>query len=99
MLSFNSYGEVCTADWNPTRNNISVFIDGIVYTDRDKLLSVCNEGDILIMSGFAYSVMDNALWPYSRIDLARIMAGYCDLSETQVIESQVLVCKLVDRDY
>ena len=100
LLSFNSYGgEVCTTDWNQERNNVSVFIDGIVDVDPGKLLSVCDEGDILIMSGFSYSVMDNALFPSSRIALAQFMAGYCDLSETQVIENQVLVCKLVDRDY
>ena len=58
-----------------------------------------DEGDILLMSGFSYSVMDNALFPSSRIALAQFMASYCDRSETQVIENQVLVCKLVDRDF
>ena len=100
LFSFNSYGgEVCTTDWNQERNNVSVFIDGIVDVDPDKLLSVCDEGDILIMSGFSYSSMQNSLFPSSRIALAQFMAGYCDLSETQVIENQILVCKLVDRDY
>ena len=99
LLSFNSYGEeVCITDWNQERNNVSVFIDGIVDVDSDELLSVCDEGDILLMSGFSYSTMKNALFPSSRIALAQFMAYYCDLSETQVIENQVLVCKLVDRD-
>jgi len=99
MLSFNSFaGEVCTTDWNQERNNVSVFIDGIVDVESDDLLSVCDEGDILIMSGFSYSSMQNSLFSSSRIALAQFMASYCDLSETQVIENQVLVCKLVDRD-
>ncbi|WP_416676981.1 hypothetical protein [Candidatus Pseudothioglobus sp. Uisw_016] len=99
MLSFNSFaGEVCTSDWNQERNNVSVFIDGIVDVESDDLLSVCDEGDILIMSGFSYSSMQNSLFSSSRIALAQFMASYCDLSETQVIENQVLVCKLVDRD-
>ena len=50
------------------------------------------------MSGFSYSSMQNSLFPSSRIALAQFMAGYCDLSETQVIDNQILVCKLVDRD-
>ena len=100
MLSFNSYsGGVCITDWNQERNNVSVFIDGIVDVDSGELLSVCDEGDILVMSGFNYSQMEKALFPSSRIALASFMASYCDLSETQVIENQVLVCKLVDRDY
>ena len=100
MLSFNSYGGgVCTADWNEGRNNVSVFIDGIVHVDSDELLSVCDEGDILVISGFTYSETQKALYESSRIALAQFMAGYCDLSETQIISHQVLVCKLVDRDY
>ena len=66
MLSFNSFaGEVCTTDWNQGRNNISVFIDGIVDVESDDLLSVCDEGDILIMSGFSYSSMQNSLFSSS----------------------------------
>ena len=99
MLSFNSYGGgVCTAEWYEG-NNVSVFIDGIVNVDSDELLSVCDEGDILVMSGFTYSETQKALYESSRIALAQFMAGYCDLSETQIISHQVLVCKLVDRDY
>lgn len=99
LLSTNSFGEgVCYANWNPERFNISVFDKGVVDVNRDELLSVCEEGDILLMGGFAFSEMKNELFDSSRLALATIMSFYCELTQTHIIENRTLVCKLVDRD-
>ena len=99
-LSFNSYGEeVCYAETNEREvSTISVYVDDLVDVDDDKLLTLCEEGDILVLSGFSYFEEKNSLFNSSRLALASYMASYCDLSETQVIENRILVCKLVDRD-
>ena len=100
MLSFNSYGEeVCYAKVSQDKDyTVSVYVDDMVDVDDDKLLTLCEEGDILVLSGFNYSSVTNSLFTSSRLTLASYMASYCDLNETQVIENRILVCKLVDRD-
>ena len=35
----------------------------------------------------------------SKFTLSLIMAKYCDLKETHIIGNEILVCKLVDRDF
>ena len=100
MLSFNSFGdEVCHAKLSQENDyKVSVYVEDMVDVDYDKLLTVCDEGDILVLSGFDYSSVKNSLFTSSRLALASYMASYCDLSDTQVVDNQILVCKLVDRD-
>ena len=100
LLSFNSYSEeVCYAKVNQEKNyTVSVFADEMVDVDENRILTVCEEGDILVLSGFRYSLATNSLSTTSRLNLANYMASYCELSETQVIDKRILVCKLVDRD-
>lgn len=99
-LSFNSYGEeVCYAQVNQEKNyTVSVYVDDKVDVDENRLLTVCEEGDILVLSGFRYSLATNSLSSIAQLNLAKYMASYCELSETQVIDKRILDCKLVDRD-
>lgn len=96
LFSLGAYGEsLCYATFNTTSDNITVILsDDSPDLDYDELLTVCEEGDILTMSGFD-GFYSNSVGKYR---MSHIMASYCDLKETQVIDNSILVCKLVDRD-
>jgi hypothetical protein len=96
LISFNSYGEeICNANIGEDFTLlVGVFPEPVEIYD-DKLLTICEEDDILVLSGLKNS---NALTLTPQEVLANYIAWYCDLSETQIVDNQVLVCKLVERD-
>ena len=87
LLSFNSYGddEVCFVRLNDD-TSLRVFPSTVEY---EKLLTVCDKGDIARVSGFDYGTK------MAIHDMADFITSYCDLTETQIVANYVLVCRLV----
>ena len=99
LISFNSYGEnICNAKLSQEFLTLSVQgnLDWVDIHD-DKLLTICEEDDILVLDGFKSDSIDTSLTTQEYLSM--YMAYYCDLSETQIVNNQILVCKIVDRDF
>ena len=97
LISFNSYGEeICRANIGEDFTLlVGVYPEPVEIYD-DKLLTICEEDDILVLSGLKNSTGLTIFTPQEV--LSGYIAWYCDLSETQIVDNQVLVCKLVERD-
>ena len=98
LVSFNSYGEeICRANIGEDFTLlVGVYPEPVEIYD-DKLLTICEEDDILVLSGLKNSTVTLMGFTPQAV-LAGYIAWYCDLSETQIVDNQVLVCKLVERD-
>jgi hypothetical protein len=96
LISVNSYGEeICYANIGEDLTLLVGLYPEPVEIHDDKLLTICEEDDILVLSGLKNATL-LAFTPQEV--LAGYIAWYCDLSETQIVDNQVLVCKIVERD-
>jgi len=111
LISFNSYANEACIVYIPYNTNqmlepTMLAGKGNSNTDIkeikwDKLLSVCNVGDVVKMGIIDYSGnqsleelegSNDYAWDESQY----FIQGYCDLKETVIINNITLVCRLVE---
>jgi hypothetical protein len=109
LLSFNSYANnVCYAD---VPHNSHLLLESTMMASSgkfdtfkeigwDELLSVCKVGDVVSMEIVDYSDTKNFEelkmdW-LARKEIQYFIQGYCDLTETVIINNMELVCRVVE---